>query len=72
MANYIVNKNPQPSGEHEVHRNDGSCSYLPEPTNRLDLGDHENCWNALAEAKKRWPNNSFDGCYYCSSNCHTR
>ena len=37
MANYCVNTNPQANGDHEVHNLDVSCSFLPDPTNRLNL-----------------------------------
>ena len=70
MPNYCVNKNPQPTGEHEVHDLDASCSYLPDYSNRLDLGWHTNCHSAVKKAKEHY--NNVDGCYYCCSDCHTR
>lgn len=72
MPSYILNKNAQPSGEHEVHRNDGSCNYMPLPENRIDLGTHTHCSGAVAVAKKSYPNANIDGCYYCCNSCHTR
>lgn len=71
MPFYIVNKNAQTTGEHEVHQNDCSCSHMPDPANRIDLGHHETCHGAVAEAKRRYPSNSFDGCFYCANACHT-
>ena len=68
MDHYYVNKNAQPTGEHEVHM--GSCSYLPDADNRIYLGFFLNCSDAIREAKKYFPN--VDGCYYCCPNCHTR
>ena len=68
MAAYYVNKNAQPKGEHEVHK--AGCSYLPDPENRVYLGDFTNCEDAVREAKKHYDN--VDGCYYCSRECHTR
>lgn len=68
MARYYVNKKPQPSGEHEVHRQ--GCSYMPSEENRRYLGDFVSCNGAVREAKKIYPNS--DGCYYCSRECHTR
>lgn len=70
MPNYCVNRNPQAGGEHEVHNVDSSCSYLPDYSNRLELGRHANCDGAIEEAKKHYSN--VDGCYYCSRDCHTR
>lgn len=70
MANYCVNSNPQPSsGDHEVHILDGTCTRLPNPENRVALGDHLNCQSAVEAAKKIYP--SSDGCYYCCEECNT-
>ena len=68
MADYYVNKNAQPTGEHEVHTS--TCPYLPNQNNRQYLGTFYNCKDAIAEAKKYYSN--VDGCFYCSKECHTR
>ncbi len=70
MANYCVNKNAQSTGEHEVHNTDASCSYCPDPNNRVNLGNHSDCHSAVTAAKAHYPN--VDGCYYCCKPCHTR
>lgn len=67
MAKYYVNKNAQPNGDHEVHKE--GCSYLPSPLNREFLGDYSNCSDAVARAKINY--SQANGCYYCSSACHT-
>lgn len=36
MPRYYVNREQQPNGDHEVHRE--ICNHLP--SNRLDLGTH--------------------------------
>lgn len=64
---YYVNKNAQPTGEHEVHKL--YCSYLPETGNRIYLGIFINCEDAIKEAKKFYDN--IDGCFYCTNECHT-
>ena len=69
MAQYCVNKNAQSTGEHEVH-NLATCSVLPDPSNRLALGEHASCVSAVATAKQVYPNS--DGCAICSPACHTR
>lgn len=71
MSQYIINANAQRTGEHEVHRVD-TCQWLPDPQNRVPLGDHPNCLSAVATAKRRYPNASIDGCAYCCAPCHTR
>ena len=68
MAKYYVNKNAQSNGDHEVHRE--GCSWMPEPHNRIDLGNFDTCDPAVREAKKHY--NQVNGCYYCSSSCHTQ
>lgn len=70
MPNYCVNKNAQPTGEHEVHNLDVNCKHLPEPINRLNLGWHPNCQSALRKAKESYSN--VDGCAYCCPECNTR
>ncbi len=67
MARYLVNTNPQPNGDHEVHTT--SCGHLPNLTNRLDLGEHSTCTTAVAAAKRYYP--TANGCYYCANPCHT-
>lgn len=69
MANYCVNANPQPTGEHEVH-NINTCPALPAPRNRVPLGDHNTCHTAVAAARRTYP--TADGCKTCSPACHTR
>lgn len=67
MANYYVNKNAQSNGDHEVHK-DG-CSYMPQGSNALYLGNFTNCQDAVKEAKKHY--SQCNGCYFCSNACHT-
>ncbi|KKO44796.1 hypothetical protein WG68_13200 [Arsukibacterium ikkense] len=71
MARYIVNKNAQSTGEHEVH-NVNTCQYLPNVENQISLGEHATCQSAVQEAYRKFPGYKFDGCYYCSLSCHTR
>jgi len=70
MVNYCVNKNAQLNGDHEVHDLTlGACIRLPEPSNRLSLGNHAGCQSAVRKAKETyWQTN---GCYYCCPTCHT-
>ena len=67
MARYYVNKNAQANGDHEVHTT--GCPYLPNPENRIYLGDFSSCAPAVREAKKHYPQSN--GCYWCSRECHT-
>jgi hypothetical protein len=73
MTRYIANQNPNsPGGEHEVHKDNGTCIRLPLLQNRIALGDFQRCIDALNEARRRFPGKQFDGCYYCSNECHTK
>jgi len=67
MADYCVNKQAQPSGDHEVHTS--TCYYLPSPENRQELGAFSNCHDAVREAKKYYA--QVNGCFFCSRECHT-
>jgi len=64
MKYYVNPKNYN----HEVHSED--CSSLPNPENRKYLGIFNNCRDAVAEAKRTYPD--ADGCRICSSECHTK
>lgn len=66
---YYINKNAQTNGDHEVHT--GTCNWLPSAENRVYLGVFDNGVQAVAEAKRRWPNNRINGCYFCSRESHT-
>ena len=68
MTRYYVNRNAQETGEHEVHKE--TCNRLPDLVNRIDLGSHSTCQQALAAAKKHFSN--VDGCAWCSSACHKK
>lgn len=65
MAEYYVNRNAQPNGDHEVHKE--GCQWMP--SDRQYLGNHANCFSAVEVAKKTYP--TANGCATCSSVCHT-
>lgn len=69
MPNYIVNKNAQSNGDHEVHNATSGCNWMPAKINQKDLGWHSNCHGAVSEAKKTYPQSN--GCYHCCNACHT-
>jgi hypothetical protein len=74
MAHYILNKNrqsPENGGNFELH-NEDACAHLPNPENRLTVGYFSNCRDAMAAAKKKYPNvsNDIDGCYWRCHQCH--
>jgi hypothetical protein len=66
---YYVNTNPQPNGDHEVHKDDPNCPTPAAPQNRRYLGDHPSCYTAVIQAKLVYP--TANGCAYCSPQCHT-
>ena len=68
MNNYYVNNNPNPGGEHEVHKE--GCSWLDLVSSKTPLGKHSNCKDAVKEAKKYHAD--VDGCKHCIPECHTR
>lgn len=68
MNQYYVNKNAQPTGEHEVHVE--GCPTPPNIANRFPLGSHWSCKDAIAAAKRYYFN--VDGCKHCIPACHTR
>lgn len=68
MHNYYVNRNVQPTGEHEVHKE--GCYRMPELENQLYLGCFFNANDAVIEAKKYFYD--VDGCYYCCEEAHNK
>lgn len=66
MHRYYVNTNPQPDGEHEVHRE--GCPTPAAPENRYQLGHHSHCQAAMVQARKIYP--TADGCANCCPECH--
>lgn len=69
MPYFIVNKQVQSNGDHEVHNTTTGCSYMPSAANQLSLGIHDNCHGAVARAKQTYPQSN--GCFYCCPACHT-
>jgi hypothetical protein len=72
MESYIVNKNAQSNGDHEVHKYpETKCTSprYPIAENQEYLGKFSGCAGAVAEAKSRGYKTA-DGCYYCSNKCH--
>lgn len=67
MASYYVNQNAQFNGDHEVHV--FGCSFMPQPENRIYVGEHYTCRAAVAAAKQYYSQSN--GCYWCSNPCHT-
>lgn len=68
MYRYCVNRNEQPTGEHEVHK-DG-CHRMLEPQNRIYLGYFLDAKEAVREARRYFDN--VDGCCYCASEAHKK
>ena len=64
---YYVNRNAQPNGDHEVHSSE--CTRLPEGPSRLYLGWFPSCAGAVRAAASYFE--QVNGCFYCSSTCHT-
>jgi len=72
MPRFCINKNAQPTGEHEVHNLDAGCNHLPNTENQIVLGTFMTCHDAIRKAKDDYPDAKIDGCAYCCPDCHTR
>lgn len=68
MPRYYLNNTPQETGEREVHEE--GCYWLSLVRDRIDLGVHPSCIEAMVEARKHYYN--VDGCKDCCPLCHTR
>lgn len=71
MTYYYLNNNSQSNGDFEVHRRD--CNQGADSENQLNLGLCEDGIEAVAKAKKQYPNvaSHINGCYYCCPESHT-
>jgi hypothetical protein len=67
MDHYYVNNRAQENRDHEVHKE--GCIYLPVITDKLYLGMHINCQEAVKEALKFYKRSN--GCKTCCPECHT-
>lgn len=75
---YYLNRNKQPAqsgGNYEIHKE--SCSYYynyNNGNNFICLGVHNNDFEALAAAKKRFSSNAheIDGCAHCCPIIHKK
>lgn len=65
---YYINKNAQLTGEHEIHKS--TCNHLPNKSHMQYLGDFQDDFSALQEAKRYYSN--VDGCAYCCPLIHRR
>lgn len=70
MPRFCVNRNAQPTGEHEVHNLDAGCGHLPAPQNQHQLGVFTSCASAVVAAGTIYSN--VDGCAYCAPDCHNK
>lgn len=70
MTTYIVNRNAQANGDHEVHDLNTTKGCLPDAANRVRLGDYTLCHTAVSEAE-RLGYSPANGCYHCANDCHT-
>jgi len=61
MASYYVNRQPLPTGEHEVHRSD--CEHLPNIKSLYCLGSLDTGEEAILEAEKYFV--KVKGCEFC-------
>jgi hypothetical protein len=71
MAYYYLNRNQQPSGDYEVHMQ--ACAHGALPQNQIGLGWFDNAIGAVAEAKRRFPDEAatINGCAYCAPEANT-
>jgi len=71
MPKFVLNRNQQANGDHEVHNATIGCNYMPVPASQIDLGTHSDCRGAVTVAKQTYPHWRINGCYYCCRACHT-
>lgn len=68
MPFYYYNNSLDNHGNHEVHTKD--CDYLEPLSNRTMIGLENNCHDAIRRARRETGKQNFDGCFWCSRDCH--
>lgn len=71
MPRFVMNRNRQQNGDLEVHNLTTGCSYMPLPSNQIDLGVHSDCRGAVLQAKLTYRSERINGCAFCCRACHT-
>ena len=67
MAEFYIETNPQPNGEHIVHN--ATCSLLPAKDAVRYLGSIASCTSALKKAAESFK--LVNGCPQCATACHS-
>lgn len=68
MPDYIVDRNAQSNGDHEVHLRGSVWSCLPAEADQRELGSHDGCASALRIARLFY--GQANGCARCAVSCH--
>lgn len=68
MPHYIVDRNAQPNGEHEVHVRGSVWSCLPAEADQREIGSHDDCEGALRIARLFY--GRANGCARCAVSGH--
>ena len=66
LPRYFANRVKHDGKYNEIHLS--TCSYLPQPTNQVDLGYHSTYSDAKEKAKRLGLNP--DGCAHCLNHVH--
>ncbi len=51
MPRFIINKNAQANGDHEVHDATNGCRFMPSLENQVEVGTYPTCHGAVAAAR---------------------
>lgn len=65
---YYLTKEKSDLKKFDVHA--AFCFFLPPLEDRIDIGDHENCSEALKAASEL--QKDVNGCSFCARDCHKR
>lgn len=65
MPDFVMNRNSQSNGQHEVHNLTEGCVHMPKLPNQVKLGNYETSKLAIAKAQSDWPIYKVSACQYC-------
>ena len=68
MPHFIVNRDADAHGDHQVHDRNSVWGCLPAEADQRELGAHDECASAVRLALLFYP--QVNGCARCTVTCH--
>jgi len=68
---FCLSKSSNGYQEHEIHiSGPAACPRTPDFDKQINLGDFQNCSDAMKLARKKFPDLRINGCFHCVLDCY--